>query len=124
MRTAWELLSRLQELRREVGFNTCGDQKPVRRWVHAAASQQDVICSVAGFSGAGDLFQDRTDFIAGPIPEPILDAIEDDTRFFRNLRVLFHDLFEDLQNAFPEFFPFPLTLPACPLAGDLFLGFG
>src|SRR2546425_6063575 len=89
--------------------------------IDSTGSQQYVVCGVASFCRADNLFQDETDFVAGPVTQPILNPIEYGPGVLGNFSVFLQKLLHDLYRALAELFSLALALPACQFRRDLIL---
>ena len=120
-----KLLCRFQEQLWKLRINPGQHQKPIHGRIDPAGGEQDGVRRFPSPCHARHFFQDRADLVAGPVFEPVLDAIQDWLCFGRNGDVLpIHELHDQIRGAFTRFFPLALPLPASPLGGDLFLRFG
>src|ERR1051326_7431241 len=112
----------LDELGREIRINSGRDKKSVDRRIDPPGTKKDVVGGVSRLRGSNRFFKQATDFIAGPIAQPVLHALEDTDRVIRDFSIFLQKLRDDFYSMLAKLFPLPLPLPAGNLRRDLFFG--
>jgi hypothetical protein len=121
MNVRTKLLDSFQKRRRKLGLDSGHDQKPIDRWINLAGAQKNFICGIASLRRSGNFFEKNADFVAGSIPKPILDALDNRLSFSRDGSIFpSHETRDDAGSMRPKFLSLALPLPAHHFGRNLF----